>query len=135
MIATTSPLPKTRLPVASDAIADQKMNQTLKRTLQQQQPRTHSAAGCKQAPGVIVPVVNLKRCEGKGDCLVVCPEDVFEIRRIDDADYQSLGMLNKLKLRVHGMHVAYTPNADACRACGLCVTACPEHAITLVRAA
>jgi ferredoxin len=44
-------------------------------------------------------------------------------------------LLNKLKLRVHGMQVAYTPNADACRACGLCVTACPEQAITLARAA
>jgi len=36
---------------------------------------------CKQAAGVLAPVVNLKRCEGKGDCAVVCPEDVFEIRR------------------------------------------------------
>jgi 4Fe-4S ferredoxin len=44
-----------------------------------------------------------------------------------------LGPLQKLKLRVHGMKVAYTPNADACRACGLCVTACPERAITLAR--
>jgi NAD-dependent dihydropyrimidine dehydrogenase PreA subunit len=64
---------------------------------------------------------------------VVCPENVFEIRRIDTADYQRLGSLQKLKLRVHGMKVAYTPNADACRACGLCVTACPERAITLAR--
>jgi NAD-dependent dihydropyrimidine dehydrogenase PreA subunit len=109
------------------------MNQTLNQTSAQLQP--HTASDCKQPPGVIVPAVDLKRCEGKGDCLVVCPEDVFEIRRIDAADYQSLGVLNKLKLRVHGMHVAYTPKADACRACGLCVTACPERAITLVRAA
>jgi 4Fe-4S ferredoxin len=92
-----------------------------------------ASATCKQAPGVIVPVVNLKRCEGKADCAVVCPENVFLIRRIEPADYAHLSPLNKLKLRVHGMKVAYTPNEGACRACGLCVTACPERAITLAR--
>ena len=92
-----------------------------------------SASTCKQAPGVIAPVVNFSRCEGKADCAVVCPEDVFEIRRIDSKDYQRLGPLQKFKLRVHGMKVAYTPNAHACRGCGLCVTACPERAITLAR--
>lgn len=92
-----------------------------------------STASCKQEPGAIVPVVNLKRCEGKGDCVEVCPENVFQVRRIDDSDYQNLGTLQKFKLRVHGMQVAYTPNADACRASGLCVSACPEHAITLSR--
>ena len=92
-----------------------------------------SASACKQAPGVIAPVVNFKRCEGKADCAVVCPENVFEIRRIDTADYERLAPLQKFKLRVHGMKVAYTPNADACQACGLCVTACPERAITLAR--
>ena len=43
--------------------------------------KTH---GCKQAAGAFHPVINLKRCEGKGDCLAVCPENVFEIRRIDE---------------------------------------------------
>jgi ferredoxin len=90
-------------------------------------------ATCKQPPGVIVPVVNLRRCEGKGDCADVCPEGVFSIQRIADADYRTLGLMNKLKLRVHGMQVAYTPNAAACRSCGLCVAACPERAITLAR--
>jgi 4Fe-4S ferredoxin len=92
-----------------------------------------AASACKQLPGVIVPRVDFARCEGKTDCAVVCPENVFEIRRIDTADYQALRPLQRFKLRVHGMQVAYTPRADACRACGLCVSACPEHAITLVK--
>ncbi|MBW0447048.1 4Fe-4S dicluster domain-containing protein [bacterium M00.F.Ca.ET.228.01.1.1] len=95
--------------------------------------RENPIRDCKQEPGVIAPVVDLKRCEGKGDCLRVCPENVFEIRRVDDADYVDLDWMHRLKLRVHGMKVAYTPNAQACRSCGLCVTACPERAIKLVR--
>lgn len=97
--------------------------------------RDTSTTACKQPPGVSVPAVDLRRCEGKGDCLAVCPENVFEIRRIDETDFRRLGALHRLKLRVHGMRVAYTPNADACRSCGLCVTACPERAIKLTRAA
>ncbi|WP_322084811.1 4Fe-4S dicluster domain-containing protein [Burkholderia sp. BCC1972] len=95
--------------------------------------REKSTGDCKQKPGVIAPIVDLKRCEGKGDCVAVCPENVFEIRRIDNADYLGLGLMHRLKQRVHGMTVAYTPNAQACRSCGLCVTACPERAITLAR--
>ncbi|GAB6848331.1 4Fe-4S dicluster domain-containing protein [Paraburkholderia kururiensis] len=97
--------------------------------------RETSTSGCKQKPGVIAPVVDLKRCEGKGDCVAVCPENVSEIRHIDKADYLGLNVMHRLKQRVHGMKVAYTPNAHACQSCGLCVTACPERAITLVRRA
>ena len=94
-----------------------------------------SASNCKRESGRVLPTINLKRCEGKGDCERVCPENVFEVRRIDDADYGSPGALQKFKLRVHGMKVAYAPNADACRSCGLCVAACPERAITLAKTA
>ena len=33
------------------------------------------------------------------------------------------------------MVTAYAPNADDCRACGLCVVACPEQAIVLTHPA
>src|SRR5258708_22914051 len=67
-----------------------------------------SISQCKPESGTGLPVVTLKRCEGKGDCERVCPENVFEVRRIDDADYAQLGALQKFKLRVHGMKFAYT---------------------------
>ena len=96
--------------------------------------RETSATICKQPAGAIVPAVDLRRCEGKADCVAVCPENVLALPRIDAADYRGLGALHRFKLRVHGMQVAYTPNAEACRSCGLCVTACPERAIKLTRA-
>jgi len=90
---------------------------------------------CKAAPGAWKPVVDVRRCEGKHDCVDVCPYDVFAVGPIDEAVYAALPWLNRLKLRVHGKKVATTPRAEACRACGLCVVACPEDAIQLVRSA
>lgn len=87
---------------------------------------------CTAEPGAFVPVVSHKRCEGKGDCVEVCPYGVFEVRSIDEAEYRALPWLVRLKLAAHGKRVAYTDDAAACRACGLCVVACPEHAIRLV---
>lgn len=84
-------------------------------------------------PGVVMPVVDFNRCEGKDACAQVCPYDVFEVRKIDKSDYDTLSFMAKIKNRVHGGMVAYTPNADQCRACGLCIKACPEHAIKLVK--
>lgn len=88
---------------------------------------------CGAAPGAWRPVVDRARCEGKRDCEAVCPYDVFEVRRIDDADFRALSLLGRLKSVAHGRRTAYTPRADACRACGLCVVACPEQAIRLER--
>lgn len=64
--------------------------------------------------------MSFNRCEGKLDCVVVCPQDVFEVRRIDDDDFAALGLIAKVRVAAHGRQVAYTPNADQCRACGLC---------------
>lgn len=88
---------------------------------------------CKAEPGAWRPVVDHARCEGKHDCVEVCPYDVFEVLRIEPADYRALPVLARFKVWAHGMKTAYTPNADACRACGLCVVACPERAISLAR--
>jgi len=87
---------------------------------------------CKAEAGAWAPVVDRKRCEGKGDCVEVCPYDVFEVGKIGDDEYAAMPLLVRLKLRVHGMKTARTPRLDACRACGLCVVACPEKALTLV---
>jgi NAD-dependent dihydropyrimidine dehydrogenase PreA subunit len=79
-------------------------------------------------------VVDRARCEGKRACVDVCPYHVFEVRRIDDADFARLSILGRLKSLAHRRQSAYTPRADACQACGLCVAACPEKAIRLTAA-
>ena len=86
---------------------------------------------CRAEPGVLRPSIDRARCEGKADCVEVCPFDVFEVRRIEDADFAELSLFAKLKSRAHGRKTAYTPAASACQACGLCVVACPEKAISL----
>lgn len=92
-----------------------------------------SPAECRAEPGTFAPVVDRAGCEGKAECVRVCPYDVFEVRRMDDADFAKLGVLAKLKSVVHGKKTAYTPRASACQACGKCVEACPEDAIKLAR--
>src|SRR5262245_48918609 len=91
-----------------------------------------SGENCQAEPSRSYPVVDRGKCEGKGDCVAVCPYDVFEVRRMNDADFARLSFLGRLKSRGHKRQTAYTPKADACQACGLCVVACPEHAIELV---
>jgi 4Fe-4S ferredoxin len=82
--------------------------------------------------GEWTPIVDRARCEGKGDCVRVCPCNVFEVRRMEETEYRALPAFARFRVFVHGRKTAYTPDADACRACELCVVSCPEQAIRLV---
>ena len=91
-------------------------------------------ANCAAEPGTYRVTVDRNQCEGKADCVDVCPYSVFEVRRIEDADYAKLSLFGKLKSRAHGRKTAYTPRLADCQACGMCVVACQEHALGLVLA-
>ena len=89
---------------------------------------------CKAPTGKFIPLVDRNRCEAKGDCVQVCPYDVFEIRPLTREQKKQLSLRGKLKAWAHGGLQASVLNPDACHACSLCVEACPEKAIKLVRA-
>lgn len=83
-------------------------------------------------PGRVVPVIDRNRCEGKSACVKVCPYQVFELRRLAPGDRAGMSVVGRLKSWMHGGRQAYAVKSGDCHACGLCVQACPEHAIKLV---
>jgi NAD-dependent dihydropyrimidine dehydrogenase PreA subunit len=91
------------------------------------------APECKD-PGLLAPRIDRNRCEGKADCVRVCPYEVFELGVLSRADRAALSLVGKLKAFAHGGRQAFAVRAEACHGCGLCVAACPEHAVTLERA-
>ena len=88
---------------------------------------------CADAPGRFAPRIDRNRCEAKADCVRVCPYHVFEIRPLAAQEKRGLSFVGRIKAFAHGGKQAFAIHADACHACGLCVTACPENAIRLVR--
>jgi 4Fe-4S ferredoxin len=89
---------------------------------------------CDEKPGRTVPVIDRNRCEAKSDCVDVCPFDVFEVRKLTPDEKTGFSLIGRLKLAAHRGRQAFVVNPDACHACGLCATACPEKAIKLVAA-
>jgi NAD-dependent dihydropyrimidine dehydrogenase PreA subunit len=89
------------------------------------------ADNCKGAPETVAPVIDRNRCEAKAGCVEVCPFDVFEVRALASSDRAMLNMMGKLKAWAHGNRQAYVIRPADCRACQLCIKACPEGAIRL----
>ncbi|HTZ62035.1 MAG TPA: ferredoxin family protein [Thermoplasmata archaeon] len=88
---------------------------------------------CRAPAAEWMPAIDRNKCEGKADCVEVCPYSVFELGALTDSEFDTLTYFGQLKARRHQRKTSRTPKAEACRACGLCVVACPEDAITLVR--
>lgn len=86
---------------------------------------------CADHAGKVAPFVNRNRCEGKADCVAVCPYDVFQIRQFTWDELQGISLRGKLKAWAHQRMQADVVAPDACHACGLCLKSCPEDAITL----
>ncbi|HEV8332413.1 MAG TPA: ferredoxin family protein [Steroidobacteraceae bacterium] len=89
---------------------------------------------CKQEPGTFRPVIDRGSCEGKADCVRVCPVGVFLVGTLPKELRAGLSIKGKLKGFAHRWQQALLVNEAACEACGQCVSACPEKAITLERA-
>jgi NAD-dependent dihydropyrimidine dehydrogenase PreA subunit len=89
---------------------------------------------CVPTEAPVQPVIDRERCEGKADCVRVCPFGVFRVESVSPSDKAGLGTFARLKLFMHGGKQAYVQEAS-CHGCGLCVSACPEKAIVLQRAA
>jgi 4Fe-4S ferredoxin len=90
-----------------------------------------SSESCSDLSGRVAPVVDRNRCEGKEDCVAVCPYNVFEIGTLSRVDRSSLSMLGKIKAWAHANKQVFVVNPGACHACKLCINACPENALTL----
>jgi NAD-dependent dihydropyrimidine dehydrogenase PreA subunit len=86
---------------------------------------------CGDVSGRVTPVIDRNRCEGKSDCIQVCPYDVFEIGDLSKDERSGLSIIGKLKAWAHGGKQAFVVRPDSCHACRLCVKACPENAIKL----
>jgi 4Fe-4S ferredoxin len=88
-------------------------------------------AGSKNRKVKKVLVVDRNRCEGKGPCIEVCPTNVLSMKVLSKEERKYLSSLGKVKGFMHGWKQVSIDFPDRCIACGKCVSACPEKALSL----
>ena len=88
---------------------------------------------CKQEAGLFTPLIDRNKCEGKAECVSVCPVGVFKVDTLPKEMRSGLSLRGKLKGFGHKWQQAILVHAERCEACGLCIKACPEEALSLVR--
>ena len=83
----------------------------------------------------LIPKIDYDKCKGRGICVEVCPEDIFEIRNLSLIEYcedtKSSGICPDPQYATKDNR-SYPVNIDNCTACEICVEKCPEQAITLI---
>ncbi len=52
--------------------------------------RAPSDEDCNADSWLFKPLVDVRRCEGKAECVAVCPYGVFEIGRLSDAAFNAM---------------------------------------------
>ena len=67
---------------------------------------------CKQVPGLFRPVIDRNRCEGKKECVAVCPYNVFSMGTVEPELRRGLSLRGKLKGFAHRWQQAFASNAD-----------------------
>jgi 4Fe-4S ferredoxin len=92
-----------------------------------------SPRDCMQPAGVYAPVIDRNRCEGKAQCVQVCPTGVFVVGTLPRAERARLSLRGRLRGFAHRWQQALLAEPGACESCGKCVAACPEQAISLAR--
>lgn len=76
--------------------------------------------------------INLNKCDGCGLCADKCLTKVLILREVDQADYNKLNFIGRLKVKVKGKLKAYVINEAACIGCKTCQNNCHEKAIKVV---
>ena len=79
----------------------------------------------------IVPVIDRDRCLGDAGCVAVCPHQVLALRPVAEQECDRLPASTRFLLSLSQGLQAAVVAPERCRACGLCLAVCSQHAIAL----